>query len=87
MHKVAVGCIDPLRRNARARARIVPVNTPIWCPVCMEMPLELTYATHQHLTCRYCDSQFCAICVDVAVVARSVHDYARQRFMALASPN
>jgi len=53
----------------------------------MEMPLELTYAVHQHLTCRYCGTGFCAVCVDPAVVARSVQEFALRRRMAMASPN
>jgi len=63
------------------------VKTPIWCPVCMEMPLELTFVAHQHLTCRYCGTGFCALCVDAAVVARSVQEFALRRRMAMASPN
>ena len=63
------------------------MKTPIWCPVCGEMPLELTFAAHQHLTCRYCDAQFCAICVNLSVVARSVQEFGVRQRMAMASPN
>lgn len=62
------------------------MKVPVWCPVCREMPLELTYVAHQHLTCRHCESAFCAVCVDVHVVARSVHELLRTQ-LAMSSPN
>jgi PleD family two-component response regulator len=50
------------------------------------MPLELQYVAHQHLACRYCGTEFCALCPDA--IAESVHAYQRLRRMAaLASPN
>jgi hypothetical protein len=59
------------------------MKVPVWCPVCGEMPLELLYVAHQHLACRYCGQEFCAVCVDPAVIARSVHEWRMRQVAAL----